>query len=380
LLAKSKIDVKRFTLLGRNINILLLGTDIQNHNEKLSLLSIASVNFKKQKYLLLSIPVDTKVSTMYKELGKRTISQVYEGGGVKLTIATLEELIDEKIPYYIMARRRDAQKIVDLLNGIEILISKKIAFRDKFNNIRVNIPPGWQRLDGEKASQYAYLSYKGERRNNIIKRQQKYIESIVRKLFSQESPLFHSELFVKHLKDNVCTNLTLKDINYFIDKLSDFDYRELKLAVLEGKGDKEGYFIPDLEKNRRIITKLIEREIKEELLSEKKEDRIVTSLKEEEFSDISENIRVRILNGCGRKGIAHRLKKRLEMCKNLQIMEVGNADSFDYKNTIIYDHVGKLSNANYIKSKFLKQGVIKQYIDRTLLADVTIIIGKDFKH
>lgn len=388
LVGKSNLDIKKFTPLGKNINILLVGIN-QYNEEQLSILAITSINFKQQKYGILSIPLGTKVFTKYEELGERTLSQIYKGGGIKLTITSLENLLSERIPYYIIASRENAQKIVDLLNGIEILIPKQISFKDESTNIEVNIPSGWQKLDGIKASQYAYLSCKKEERNEVIERQQKYIEALTHKLFFQNSPLFFSEPMVQNLKDNVYTNLTLKDINHFISQLKDFNYKELKLATLIGKSDSSGrYFIPDLEKNKGFLSKFLEMEEagnqefeKDKEKSEKKlEKKIKTLVKDESVEGISKNIKIRILNGCGRKKIAHNLRRKLEDSGILEVTEVGNADSFNYKNTIIYDHTGNMSNANYVKDKFLKQGVIKQYIDKTLLTDITIIIGRDFKN
>ncbi|MDI6786147.1 MAG: LCP family protein [bacterium] len=385
LLDKSNLDIKRL----KNINVLLVGVN----NEQLSILAVASVNFKQQKYSILSIPVDTKVST---KLGNRTFSNIYQGGGIKLTITRLESLLNDRIPYYIIANRKNAQKIVDLLDGVEILITKEISFKDKLNEIAVNIPSGWQKLDGRKASQYAYLSCKEEGKNEIIERQQKYIESLTRKLFSQKSPVFVSESIVQRLKENVFTNLTSKDISYFISKLSKFNYKELKLATLTliGKIDSSGeYYIPDAEKNKNLLSKLLnvkevgnqkvkeaQKELeKEELEKRELEKKIKDLAKDKEAKNNLKSIKIRILNGCGRKEIARNLQKKLKANKDLTVIEVGNADNFNYENTIIYDHVGKSSNADYVKNRFLNKGVIKQSVSKTVLADITIIIGKDFK-
>ena len=97
------------------------------------------------------------------------------------------------------------------------------------------------------------------------------------------------------------------------------------------------------------------------------------------YKGISDKIRVRILNGGGKKKVARILQKRIEINNKVDVIEVGNADNFNYKNTIIYEHLGKNPNALYIKDKFLRQGIIKQDLDKNGSADITIIIGHNFK-
>ena len=108
--------------------------------------------------------------------------------------------------------------------------------------------------------------------------------------------------------------------------------------------------------------------------------------KDETPAELSENLskqsyilaEIEVLNGCGESGVANLFTNYLRN-NNFDVIEIKNADNFNYQNTLlIINGDNKINTANElakmlnIKTKYIK-------IDKNLIWDFSIIIGKDYK-
>jgi hypothetical protein len=89
-----------------------------------------------------------------------------------------------------------------------------------------------------------------------------------------------------------------------------------------------------------------------------------------------EIIRVEILNGCGRAGIAFQLARDLRK-EGLDVVNIGNARNFKYRKTLILNKSGKKGLAGKV-ARAIGCGEPQDRIERKALVDVTVIIGKDY--
>ena len=65
--------------------------------------------------------------------------------------------------------------------------------------------------------------------------------------------------------------------------------------------------------------------------------------------------------------------------QGFSVVSVGNADQFDYQNTIIYDYSGSYYTTRWLAEKFKVQTThIIDISDPNSPVDVRIIIGQDF--
>ncbi len=92
---------------------------------------------------------------------------------------------------------------------------------------------------------------------------------------------------------------------------------------------------------------------------------------------IEDEIKLEILNGSGNPGQAQSLRNYF-LEYGFNVVHFGNAMRSDYENTIVIDRVGRPSRAKRI-ADIINCKKIFTRIDKTLLVDVTIIIGKDFE-
>lgn len=86
--------------------------------------------------------------------------------------------------------------------------------------------------------------------------------------------------------------------------------------------------------------------------------------------------RVDVLNGTGKAGLAHAVKRSLHR-KGIDVIEVGNADRFDYKESVIIrrregvdvEALGRNLGCDNIVTQLRKRS----------LSDATLILGADYR-
>ena len=92
--------------------------------------------------------------------------------------------------------------------------------------------------------------------------------------------------------------------------------------------------------------------------------------------DVDELFRIEVLNGTGKGGLAHAVKRSLHR-RGIDVIEVGNAPSFDYRESVLIarkpgadvDKLGQILGCT---------NIVSQHKDKSL-ADATLILGDDFR-
>jgi len=101
------------------------------------------------------------------------------------------------------------------------------------------------------------------------------------------------------------------------------------------------------------------------------------------YSPIVRKVQLEILNGCGVKGIADKLAALLDK-KKYDVINKGNylkrgKTFFKVKQTRVIDQMGKIENARELSEVMgVSEKNIDSYENPSPIADVTIIIGKDY--
>ena len=98
-----------------------------------------------------------------------------------------------------------------------------------------------------------------------------------------------------------------------------------------------------------------------------------------EAPQVSHNIRVEILNGCGTGGIANEIGQKLRDF-GIDVMTLGNAENFNFPETIVIDRMGKIEYARQVANVLGTPNVIQQKTpDPFRIEEVTVIIGRDYR-
>ncbi|MDU4715697.1 MAG: LCP family protein, partial [Anaerococcus sp.] len=163
---------------------------------------IVSVNPKKGKILITTIPRDTYVNIS--GLGENANDKLTHAGlfGVDTSIKTLEKLLDIDIDYYAKVNFTTLTKLIDLSGGVEV--ENPVAFESIGG---YNFPQGTVHMNGEMA-----LAFSRERYNlaegdfDRGKNQVRVMTGIINKLLSTETLMNFSSIADVAL-ESVNTNL-----------------------------------------------------------------------------------------------------------------------------------------------------------------------------
>ncbi|MGH2317001.1 LytR family transcriptional regulator [Planococcus sp. SE5232] len=183
-------------------SVLLLGVDEREDDRGRSdTVVVMTVNPAEQSTKMVSIPRDT-----YTEIvGRGTMDKInhaYAFGGIEMSMATVENLLDIPIDYVMQVNMEGFKDIVDAVDGVEV--NNTLAF-DGFAE-------GTIELNGEEALDYVRMRKQDPEgdfgRQN---RQKQVIQGIMKKGASVNSLLNYKDIFTA-LGDNVRTNMTFDEM------------------------------------------------------------------------------------------------------------------------------------------------------------------------
>jgi polyisoprenyl-teichoic acid--peptidoglycan teichoic acid transferase len=168
------VDAPRFFLPGDGgrANVLLLGVDRRSGDDwtyRTDTMMVATLDPASHTAGLLSIPRDLQVPIPGYGEDRINTANVYgylrdvPGGGPALARSTVETNFGISIDGYVMLDFYAFERIVDDLGGIDVYVSETLHDTqypdprpgDPHAYTTIHFDPGWQRMDGRRALQYA---------------------------------------------------------------------------------------------------------------------------------------------------------------------------------------------------------------------------------
>jgi len=332
---------------GRDrVTILALGVD-NSEGRGLADTIIALVVWPKTgEIAALSIPRDSRV--VVPGVGTRRINASHAYGGLPLTIETVEMLLGIPLDYYIEVNVAGLVGLVDAIGGIDIEVEKRMHYRDRSQNLLIDLQPGLQHLTGEQAVGYVRFRHDAMGDLGRIERQRKFLRVVAGELLSPTNVRRLPRL-ADTFVETVETNLTVRDILSLKKIIEQMGPDAMRMASLPASPRTIG---------GQSVLELDPEEVQQTV------DRVLWG----------QGIRVVILNGTGVAGLAARVAEALEE-QGYEILDVGNAER-KTASTLILDHRGQTRRAERVSS-LLGGGVISAAPDGDNPADVTIILGDD---
>lgn len=379
-------------------NIMILGLDDVNGSKRSDTIMVININKRKNRVGVLSIPRDTRVELP--ERGFTKINHAYAYGGTKLVRETVSRFLQIPIQYYVVLDLQGVREIVDQIGGVSIDVEKKMYYVDKAGDLYIDFKPGKQDMTGVEAE--AYLRFRNDKQGDIgrIKRQQKFLKSITRKVLLSKQ-IFKIPQLIKGLSKHVDTNLSAAQIfNLGLELKSAVEEGKLEVNTLPGAIvliNRVSYWKVDLPAAIKMIDETIHG-FSHENITYAAETIITTSLgiatkltmKEVNQlmpkNEIAENIfqdmitvSVEVLNGNGEKGLASRVAGMLKK-RGVVVPKTGNGAHFNYPNTVIVDWKGKtVESLTLAKAININPKNIITYYKPLKGLDITIVLGKDWK-
>jgi LCP family protein required for cell wall assembly len=119
-----------------------------------------------------------------RKYGRQKVNAAHAYGGPDLVIKTLESNLCIPIHHYIRTNFEGLVGMVDEIGGVELYVEKDMDYDDNWGQLHIHLKQGWQVLDGDKAHQYSRFRHDREGDIGRIRRQQKLVEAIARKVLS----------------------------------------------------------------------------------------------------------------------------------------------------------------------------------------------------
>ena len=250
--------------------VMLMGVDEREGDVGRSdTLMIATLDAKKHKAAILSVPRDTRVKI--KGHGFDKINAAYAYGGHKLTQSTVEDLLGVEMEHYVIINVNAFTKIIDAIGGIDINVEKRMYYEDPWDDnggLVINLYPGQQHMDGSTA--ITYVRYRDEEGDiGRITRQQKFMKAVMDKLTSPAIiPRIPS--IISEVVDSINTDLSVKQMIEFMAALKEAQSYGLQTEMLPGRPMYIGgvsYWSPDLSKLRATVANTLDVRISPDLRS-----------------------------------------------------------------------------------------------------------------
>ncbi|MGI2327665.1 LytR family transcriptional regulator [Planococcus sp. YIM B11945] len=208
-------------------SVLVLGVDEREGDSGRSdTMVVMTVNPTEKSTKMISIPRDT-----YTEIvGHGTtdkINHAYAFGGIEMSMASVENLLDIPIDYVVQVNMEGFKDIVDAVGGVDI--NSPMAF-DSF-------AAGNLHLSGEKALEYVRMR-KQDPRGDFGRqdRQKQVIQGVLREGASVNSLLNYKDIF-NALGNNVRTNMTFDEMVEVQGNYRDAVGKVDQIIVEDGYGD-----------------------------------------------------------------------------------------------------------------------------------------------
>lgn len=228
--------------LTRPVNLLLLGVDRdpQLADDSPDVLdgrsdTILAVRFETagRQVNVLSIPRDTEVDLG--EFGWGKLNEANYLGGVALMQATVETLLNPvEFDRYLRLNTQGLVELVDVLGGVEVFVPYPMSYRDRTQELTIELDAGWQRLTGEQAQQFSRYRQGPYGDIGRVQRQQMLLQALRDRL---TSPTIVPQLpaILQILQNHIDTNLTLPEMLALGSFALEIDRDALRMALLPGE-------------------------------------------------------------------------------------------------------------------------------------------------
>lgn len=297
----------------------------------------------------MSIPRDTRVEIPGRGMDK--INHAYAFGGEKLISKTVSSFLDVPIHFYAVADFNGFVNIIDELGGVEIDVEKEMHYVDKAGGVEIHLYPGKQILDGEKSLQY--IRFRQDKLGDLgrIKRQQKLALAVIKKMMSFDS-ITKIPQISEGMKGYIETDIKIQDAIILANLFKGVNQEKFRVETVQSKPvyiEGVSYLEPNVEEVQQRVKSLIYGK--------------------------NSGVKVEVLNGNAMSGIARKIAKDLEL-QGFKVINIGNADNFDYEKTKIIVYSKEVNLDNEFKKLFNDFEIVKEYRTQSDL-DLVIILGKD---
>jgi anionic cell wall polymer biosynthesis LytR-Cps2A-Psr (LCP) family protein len=329
---------------------------------------------KTNRGALFNIPGD--IGRILKKINRvDRIDALYDGNNPDSFINEIEDLLALDINYSIIFDLPSLEKMVDILDGVSILIPRAIEVFDGKDSIL--FPSGRIVLDGDKAREYILY---GSRENDnasaiesLAQRQERFFVGFLKKLQEKINYIKKPEVNMR-ISALMRTNMNQRVRLKLFDELSKIDTDRIVLQSVGGNYREVS--------GKQLLFPFYDASLVKDIVRQT----LASLTREGAFSSNGRVITVEVLNGTGVAGLAGRTAELIRVF-GYDVIKTANAEHNDYPKTTIIDHINQTEEVKSFADIIHCENIITDSRQDNYendpqnyeyKADFTLIIGKDF--
>lgn len=226
-------------------NILVLGLDAGRRLSDVIL--VVSIDRPGNQAHFLSIPRDTRVEI--EGLGFRKANAVHAYGSADLAVRTFERLLNVKMDGYLVIDFAGLETLVDAIGGVPIEVEEPMKYKDVAGGVYIDIPAGYQVLDGKTAVDY--VRYRESKLGDLgrIQRQHKFIWATIKRLIAKPDKI---PVAINLIQQSLHTDIQVEDaLPLAVDFIQSLVLDRQDFMTLPGRPeyiDGVSYYVADMER------------------------------------------------------------------------------------------------------------------------------------
>lgn len=356
------------------LKVLVLGVSTDTSAVLTDTIMVASYDPKTQKASLLSIPRDTFVGKNESTANSyNKINALYQTSTDKI-LSAVNDLTGLDLKYYVVVDTEALIKLVDTIGGVEFNVPIDMDYDDSSQDLHIHLKAGVQVLDGEKAENVVRFrhnndgtSYPAEYGDNDIGRmrtQRDFINQLAKQTIQLKNIMKIGEI-MDIIYEYIDTNVALSVLKDYIPYVVNFNTDNIQTGTLPGASERINglwFYKADKKKTKELIDEMFEN-------NEDIDD------SNEETTDKSK-IKIEVLNGTT---VSSNLSSAVTSLKGKGYTIQQTDDTTPTNTTTIITNKQVDDTILQEIKDTLGVGIISKSSNSLSKADITIILGKNYK-
>lgn len=234
----------------------------------------------------------------------------YAGDGYRneYSVLQLEDLLGIKIDYFAKINTEGFRDVVDAIGGVDMEIKDRLYYNDPVQDLYIDLKPGFQHLDGDKAEQLVrFRSGYAQKDLKRIQVQQDFLKELFKKVKDSNVLIKNLPNLITTCFKYVETDFNLLDAVEYAKYIKDISFENISMETIPGEGGS--YFDIDEEGTKEVVSRVFYSNS-----PLKKDESLEASDNENENDEASEqkNFILEVANGSNKNGLAKETADLLE--------------------------------------------------------------------
>ena len=340
---------------------------VQDEDGKVLFSNVIILDTSTKKAAVINLPGYT--GAIFQSLGRTDkLEEVYNELGMASYKTEVQKLLGITIPYTTMVKLEDFIRLCDMFGGMRVFIPSPIDCVSE-DGERWLLPSGAVTLDGDKIAVYLQYEEEDEAEDTIQDRYQNVMGAFLTGLHDQSFKIFNTGKNYKRFAISLNSNISDDEEETLYSEIAQIDTESIIKQTITGSlRNVDG---------QQLLFPLNNGEFIKEAVKQ------TTYMLMSSDGTISNRIYVlEIQNGTKTQGLARRTAT-LYQNASYDVLSAVNADSNDYAETVIVDHIGNEAIARQV-GELIRCTNIKQADEMEdgsssdSMVDFTVILGRDF--